>query len=54
MVCRVYQGRLTRAGLTTDVMVKTIVTGSARQQADKLVTEGSLLHPAPHRSGVSR
>jgi len=46
---RIYQGRLARAEGSVDVMVKTIVTGSSRAQADKLVREGSLLHPAPHR-----
>ena len=46
---RVYQGRLVREGGSVDVMVKTIVTGSARAQAEKLVTEGSTLHPATHR-----
>ena len=46
---RVYQGRLVRGDLTSDVMVKTIVTGSSRQQAEKLVTEGSLLGSVKHK-----
>ena len=46
---RVYQGRLVRGEVTSDVMVKTIVTGSSRQQAEKLVTEGSLLGSVKHK-----
>lgn len=46
---RVYQGRLVRGDSTSDVMVKTIVTGSSRQQAEKLVTEGSLLASVNHK-----
>ena len=46
---RVYQGRLVRGDCTSDVMVKTIVTGSSRQQAEKLVTEGSLLASVKHK-----
>lgn len=46
---RVYQGRLVRGDSTSDVMVKTIVTGSSRQQAEKLVTEGSLLASVKHK-----
>jgi RYK receptor-like tyrosine kinase len=48
---RVYQGRLVTASPAgpVDVMVKTVVTGSSRAQAEKLVTEGSLLYPAAGR-----
>jgi len=49
---RVYQGRLTSAVETQDVMVKTIVMGSSEAQAVKLVTEGSLLYPASHKHVV--
>ena len=50
---RVYQGRLVRGDSTSDVMVKTIVTGSSRQQAEKLVTEGSLLASVKHKQLLS-
>lgn len=49
---RVYQGRLTSAQDTQDVMVKTIVMGSSEAQAIKLVTEGSLLYPISHKHVV--